>query len=166
MNKSPLIIICFLLLLSCNKKGNHDGGAVAQAAVKDTTQVNDSTQNPKIKVKVNRKFDDKGNLIRYDSTYSYYYESPKRRKGNIRSDSLFRQFKKSFQSSLLDSMNHEMSNIFFNDSLFQYDFFNDDYFGKRFELNQKRFQQMFRKVDSLKADMLKRKFPKGSLKKG
>jgi hypothetical protein len=152
-----------MLLSACKNKSANAQLASAQA--ENNIQQPDSGQNPKIDVKVNRKYDKNGNLIRYDSTYSYYYESPGLKNGNIRSDSLFRQFKNSFQNSLHDSINNEMNSIFFNDSLFQYDFFNSDYFSKRFQLNQKRFEEMFRDIDSLKSSMFKNQYPKGSLKK-
>ncbi len=56
-------------------------------------QVNDKTGSnkldtinkiePKTNIKVNKEYDENGNLIRYDSTYSYYYS-------NIEGDSLLR----------------------------------------------------------------------------
>jgi hypothetical protein len=163
MKKAYLVFCCIVLFSTCKNKNSNQ--QIVSAQTENKSNHPDTTSNPKIDVKVNRKYDDKGNLIRFDSSYSYYYESPGLKSSAIRSDSLYRQFKNSFQSNLLDSMRSEMNKIFFNDSLFQYDFFNSDYFSKRFELNQKRFQEMFRGIDSLKSDVFKNEYPKGNIKK-
>lgn len=40
--------------------------------------------------------------------------------------------------------------MFFVDSLSGYDFYKDDFFSKRFELNKDYFIQMFNEMDSIK----------------
>jgi len=124
----------------------------------------DSTLNPKVDVKVNKKFDEKGNLIQYDSTYSYFYSSPGFKENGMNRDSVFNDFKMRFQNDYRGLLDDNINSTFFTDSLFKYDFFNDDYFSKRFELNRERFEDAFRQLDSVKSEMLKRSYPKGKTK--
>ena len=64
MKTLAIILLAFSTVFACNKP-----------TAKQTTAVSD-TANPKTSVTVNKKYDDKGNLIRYDSSYSYSYKSP------------------------------------------------------------------------------------------
>jgi hypothetical protein len=125
----------------------------------------DTASNPKINVRVNRKYDDKGNLIRYDSTYSYYYASPEGQVKSIGGDTLYNNFKSFFRQRYDTLFGNNMNDIFLNDSLFGYDFFNKDYFSKRFEINKKSLEDMFRRMDSLKEDFLLRGYPQGRIEK-
>jgi hypothetical protein len=97
---------------------------------------------PKTDIRVNKKYDDKGNLIQYDSTYSYFYSSPGF-KNSISSDSLFNNFKIPLRNDYKGLLDENMNSIFFNDSLFKYDFYNSDYFSRRFHMNMLKFENMF-----------------------
>jgi hypothetical protein len=124
----------------------------------------DTTNNPKTDIKVNKQYDKKGNLIEYDSTYSYFYSSPGM-KNSISSDSLFNKLKTPLQNDYQGLLDKNMNNIFFNDSLFKYDFYNNDYFSKRFQMNMLQFQNMFKEMDSLKQQMFRQRYPEGVMKK-
>src|SRR5437868_5432184 len=109
-----------LVITSCNSRNKKESSEVMssntsgyQELPQDKTQVNDTGSNPKIDVSVNRKYDSLGNLIRFDSTYSYFYQSPQLKNINIRSDSLYQRFKNSFHNHFLDSLNLEMNKVFF-----------------------------------------------------
>jgi hypothetical protein len=124
----------------------------------------DTLNKPKIKVNVNKRYDDKGRIVQFDSTYSYSYTSPR---GQMQSsnDSVFKDFRSFFDKNYSDFFNRQNNNIFFNDSLFKYDFFNEDYFSKRFQLNQKALEKMYQQMDSLKQNFLKHNYPQGYQKK-
>ena len=124
----------------------------------------DSLVKPQTDIRVNKKYDDKGNLVQYDSTYSYVYSSPGFR-NSISSDSLFNNFKMPLQKGYRGLLDENMNSIFFNDSLFKYDFYNNDYFSKRFQLNMQRFENIFRQMDSVKSDMFRQNYPEGTVKK-
>lgn len=140
------------------KKKQPDNSSKLYAAI-------DTIHRPKTDIQVNKKFDDKGNLIQYDSTYSYFYSSPNSRFNNINSDSVFKNFNEPFGNNFNDLFDENMNSIFFNDSLFKYDFYNKDYFSKRFQLNMRRFENMFKEMDSLKSDWLNQTYPQGNIKK-
>jgi hypothetical protein len=101
---------------------------------------------PKVDVRVNKVYDDKGNLVRYDSTYSSVYNDLGA--DSLRMDSLMQQFLGQYGGP--GGMGPGMDNLFFNDSLLGFDFFHDDFFRKRMELNQQYMQDMMQRMDSLK----------------
>jgi hypothetical protein len=161
--KLMFMSVLFVVFSGCN--GQTQKGNTQQANEnKDKITISDSLNKPRVSVKVNKQYDDKGNVIKFDSTYSYYYSGSK---GALRSanDSVFSSFRTFFERSHPGLMDRNINNIFFNDSLFKYDFFNDDYFQKRFELNEKMFGHMYQQMDSIKRDFLQHNYPNGQQKK-
>ncbi len=131
------VIISFLVLTSCNSQ------------IKSDTQVkNKDTIKPKEKIEVHKEYDKKGNLIRIDSTYTYFYS-------NIKNDSILE--KEIFNNFRLD-LNNQFKSF---DSIFMKDFFQeppfritefytDDFFQNNFKYHQKRIETIFKEMDSLK----------------
>jgi hypothetical protein len=159
MKKIAFISIA-ALLIACQQPA--DNSALAQMVAKAKR---DTANKPKTEVHVNKKYDDKGNLLRYDSSYSYHYVSPGGKLQNIETDTLFRHFKSYYLSNYDTMFNNNFGSIFLNDSLFKYDFMQPDYFLKRYELNSKRFEQMARDMDSIKTQYLRQGYPQGEMKK-
>ncbi len=103
---------------------------------------------PKTNIIVNKEYDDNGNLIKYDSTYTYYYSNIE---GNPElKDSILNQFKNTFNDKYFFSDEPFFDNLFFNDSLLMYDFYKEDFFTKRFNDNMKMMEQLFMQMDSVK----------------
>lgn len=125
----------------------------------------DTLNKPKVNIKVNKQFDDKGNIVQYDSTYSYYYSSPGGNIMHLSNDSVYHRFRSFFNKTYPGFFIPPYDDIFFNDSLYKHDFFNKDYFEKRFELNRKMFERMYQQMDSLKENYLEQTYPKGEQKK-
>ncbi|WP_317899861.1 hypothetical protein [Aurantibacillus circumpalustris] len=147
-------------LNSCSAQPNSNENVKQE----QTNLLGDSLNHPDINVKVNKQFDKNGNIIKYDSTYSYVYKSgPKGMR--VDNDSIYAQFKNFFQLNSSSLLNREKDRVFLEDSLFQYDFFNDDYFEKRFDLNQNIFRDFFKQMDSIKTNFLIERYPKGNSKK-
>lgn len=77
--KIAFISILAVLFFSCNgqnsknptqsKKGNDPLSS-------NELNASDTVNRPKINVNVNKRFDDKGRIVQFDSTYSYFYSSP------------------------------------------------------------------------------------------
>lgn len=162
--KSTLLSLLFFIFLSCNGQTQKGNEQLLSDKSKDTIVKDESSDKPKIDVKVNKQYDDKGRIIKFDSTYSYFYSSPK---GSLQlgNDSVYDGFRSFFEKSYSTLMDRHSNNIFFNDSLFKYDFFSDNYFQKRFELNKKMFENMYQQMDSIKRDYLKESYPNGHQKK-
>ncbi len=156
-----------VLFLSCNGQNakNKDQSQIIDkqeraAAVSPT----DTLNRPKINVNVNKRYDDKGKIVQFDSSYSYFFSSP----GGIRhmnNDSIFNRFQSFFNKSYPNFFEYQNKDIFFNDSLFKYDFFNHDYFLKRYQLNQKNFEGFYKRMDSLKQEFMQQTYPNGYPKK-
>ena len=161
--KIMLVSLFFVVFSGCNGQTPKGNSQLAETK-KVTAQKEDSLDKPRTDVKVNRQYDDKGNIVRFDSTYSYFYSSPKGSM-HLRNDSVFSSFRSFFEKRYLNLMDRHNNNIFFNDSLFKYDFFNDDYFQKRFELNNKMFENMYQQMDSIKRGFMKQNYPNGYQKK-
>jgi hypothetical protein len=125
----------------------------------------DSAVKPKVDVRVNKKYDEKGNLVQFDSTYSYFYSAPGLKRSSISSDSLFGNFKLPLRNQYEGLMDENMNSVFFNDTMFKYDFYNSDYFSKRFHLNIPKFEELFRQMDSIKSDMFRNTYPEGAIRK-
>jgi hypothetical protein len=161
--KIMLVSLLFMVFSGCNGQTKNEKSELAETK-KVLPLKGDPLDKPKIDVKVNRQYDDKGNIVKFDSTYSYFYSSPK---GSMHSgnDSVFSGFRSFFEKSYPNLMDHRTNNIFFNDSLFKYDFFNDDYFQKRFELNNKIFENIYQQMDSIKRGYMKKNYPNGYQKK-
>lgn len=121
-------------------------------------------ENPKVAIKVNKKYDDRGNLIYLDSTYSYFYSSNGRDSIQISVDSAFKQFQSYYDKGFSSKIENKINELFWNDSLFKYDFLNKDFFSKRFELNRERMDKIFQEIDSLKNEFLIKPKKESSIK--
>ncbi len=102
---------------------------------------------PETNVKVNKEYDENGNLIRYDSTYTYFYSNVDDAK--VR-DSILSNFKKHFNDTYFFSDEPFFNDLFFEDSLMQYDFYKNDFFSKRFKNNMMMMEDLFKEMDSIK----------------
>jgi hypothetical protein len=143
--KKLIVVACLIFLFVSS-------GCTAQE--KKKTELENSNKNqPKTNIVVNKEYDKNGNLIKYDSTYSSIYS-------NIHGDSTladtsFLSFQKDFMENFPDMQKPFIDNMFFNDSLLNYDFYKKDFFTKRFQFNRERFDKLFEKMDSLKNDFYK-----------
>ena len=142
-----LTIVVFLGYLNCN-------GQIADNGI------DKGKNSPKKNIKVNKEYDDQGNLIRYDSTYSYSYSSMDN--DSIPADSIFSMFRDHFNHQFGFSEDPFFKDFFFQDSLMKDDFFNDDFFMKRFRENMKQMDELFQEMDSVKNDFYKKNMNQGS----
>jgi hypothetical protein len=105
---------------------------------------------PHEEISVNRKYDDKGNLIEFDSTYSSYYSTYTGDTLNV--DSVMHNFESYF--------NHRISrlgydNFFSEDSTIMPGFFHDDYFEQQFFNHDDMMLKMMREMDSIKNEFFR-----------
>src|SRR5688572_795856 len=140
-----LLLVLPLLLSSCHEKTN---GQTADDKQKVASAEADSVKQPKVNIKVNRHYDDKGNVVGFDSTYTSFYSNVQG--DTSRMDSLMGSFDKYFNKDYSSIFNNEFNSLFFNDSLRYPDFFHSDYFMKRYELNDHYFRGMMNRMDSIK----------------
>jgi hypothetical protein len=140
-----LVMMLTVVATSCS----HDTHGQDNASVKKNSgTAPDSADQPNVNIRVNRKYDDKGNLVGFDSTYSSYYS--KLQGDTSRMDSLMKGFDKYFDRNYSRLFDQQFNTLFFNDSLRYPDFFHNDFFMKRYELNDTYLRGMMRRMDSIK----------------
>jgi hypothetical protein len=139
-----IAIVLSLILHSCNGQIN-----------KEKNQ-DKNLNSPQTNIKVNKQYDKNGNLIRYDSTYSYYYSNIKN-DTSLR-DSIFNNFKSHFNQKYFFSDEPFFNHSFFEDSLLKYDFYKYDFFLNRFRRNMERMDSLFWGMDSVKNEFFNKQF--------
>lgn len=115
--------------------------------------------NPKVDIRVNKEYDDNGNIIRYDSTYSYIYTYPDGSKETLNADSLFKSFQPYFFDRSFEIMRDPFRDFFDKDTFYEKHFFEQNYFMQQFEREKFRFDEMIKKMDSLRNRFLKQTYP-------
>lgn len=161
----PLLLLPLVIFSGCNGQTRKGSDQILTDKNKGLAVTADTLTKPEVKIKVNKQYDDRGNIVKYDSTYSYFYSSPGGKILESSNDSVFNKFRNFFNTNYPDFLNPQYNSIFYNDSLFKYDFFNGDYFQKRFEMNRAIFDKIYKQMDSLKLDYLQHNYPNGHQKK-
>lgn len=153
-----LVLMLSSVLVSCN----------AQTKTEKTDKIEESkpkTEQPKGTWKVDKEFDENGNLIRYDSIYSWSSDGKFEDLSKIDRDSLLNNFESKFYEHFSQFKNDGFEDIFESDSLFSRHFFNDDFFrsdfGEEFmdidKIRQKMFDRQKRFLEKYSKDFEKKK---------
>ncbi|SDB31570.1 hypothetical protein SAMN03097699_0661 [Flavobacteriaceae bacterium MAR_2010_188] len=143
MKRYFLLFMIGLLSVSCNGQKN------------DTrkTEIIESegkvVEQPKGSWKVDKEFDENGNLIRYDSIYSWSSDGKLDDLSVLDKDSLLQSFKSRFFTNFSDFENNGFDEVFTKDSLFSKHYFNDDFFGSDFGKD-------FMNIDKITQQMIER----------
>ena len=143
MKKYILLFMVSLLSISCKGQENE-----TKKVEKEKNQTN-IVENPKGTWKVDKEFDENGNLIRYDSIYSWSSNDKFDNLSLSDKDSLMQSFKSRFFSNYSGFENQGFKDVFSQDSLFSNHFFNDDFFGSNFGND-------FMDIDKLRQQMIAR----------
>ncbi|WP_437396574.1 hypothetical protein [Flagellimonas lutimaris] len=133
MKRTLFLVAALLLMVGCHsqeKKEQTKG-----------TKDNISQEQPKGSWEVNREYDENGNLIAYDSIYSWSSSDLGQEMAKMDKDSLLQNFRMQFSKEFSPLDDEQFNNFFSNDSLFTKRFFQDDFFespiGKDFmDLNE------------------------------
>ncbi|WP_178984851.1 hypothetical protein [Winogradskyella helgolandensis] len=139
------LIVLMMLFLGTSCSGQHDKSN--EASVK--TQDKANKIEPQGSWKVDKEFDAEGNLIRYDSIYSWSSSDDLEGLSFEEKDSLMQTFKSRFFTNFSSFKNEEFEDVFSQDSLFSKHFFNDDFFGSDFGND-------FMNLDKIRQQMLER----------
>jgi len=121
MKKYMLLVVVGLLCIGCNGQNNEH----------NKTQIIEK-EHPKGSWKVDKEFDEQGNLIKYDSIYSWSSSDISDGISTMDHDSLMQRFKSKFFSQYSKFQDDGFDSVFSEDSLFSQHFFNDDFFGSDF----------------------------------
>jgi len=115
-------------------------------------------QQPEENWTVNKRYDEKGNLIGYDSTYVWSYTN----KGKIQSiaaDSVLQAFRRQFNKQLPLLFDRTINHSIWGDSLLYRDFARPDYFMQKWEDQYFDMHSMMREMDSLRNTFLRKQYP-------
>ena len=138
-----MFVAVALAISSCQTNGQHDA-----ESKKETAARLDSLNKPKVNIKVNKHYDDKGNVVGFDSTYTSFYSNIDG--DTARMNGLMRSFDSHFNLGTTSFFGRDFDSLFFKDSLRYPDFFHNDFFLKRYELNDPYLRNMMHRMDSVK----------------
>jgi hypothetical protein len=148
-----LVIICtiFLLAVGCQAQSDKTKRSIVHN-FSDTTQ-------PKVNWKVNKQYDDKGNLISYDSTYTWTYSRKNSKDVSINIDSVMTAFRTQFNMQFPSFFNRSFGEPVWSDSLLYNDFLRPDYFMKRYQSQYFDMENIMRSLDSMRNNFLRERYP-------
>jgi hypothetical protein len=137
-----LFMLMLLLPLSaCHEKTNGQEQANTKPMV-----TADSTYKPDVKIQVNKRYDDNGNLVGFDSLYSTFYSTA----SGDTLDRMRHGFEAYFNRQHSTFFNNRMNALFLSDTLSYPDFFHDDFFRQHLQLNDAYMKDMMQRMDSIK----------------
>jgi hypothetical protein len=139
-----LIMISLFLSVSCT----------SQEEVKEKNNIQ-----PKESWNVEKKYDEHGNIIRYDSTYSWSYSNFDGDSVTIGIASIMSSFRPFFDNNYSSIWEEGFGNPIWNDSLLYHDFFSPNYFYNRYKQNFFEMENMMRRMDSIRMDFFKNSYP-------
>jgi hypothetical protein len=142
-------IFGFLLILSLFVSSCHEKTSGQNPEKNPRTSIDaDSLDQPKVNIKVNKHYDDKGNVVGFDSTYTSFYSNVQG--DTAKMDSLMTSFDRYFKRDHSLLFDRDFNSLFFNDSIRYPDFFHNDFFLRRYERNDSYFRDMMNRMDSIK----------------
>jgi len=122
--------MCYALFalfgLSCNAQQNEAGNSETNKIAKS------KLEQPKGDWKVDKAYDKNGNLIRYDSIYSWSSHDNLDSLSTMATDSLLMAVRSRFFQNFSDFNHQGFPEFFSEDSLFNKRFLSDDFFGTDF----------------------------------
>jgi len=154
IKKCGIFLFATLLSLGCNSQENKN----KEEPDKKEEAVTDA---PKGSWKVNREFDEAGNLIRYDSIYSWSSGNNLDELATFDRDSTLKSMQSRFYRnfSQFDFDKEGFGDLFAEDSLFTKRFFNDDFFGNEFGKDFMDIDEMQKRMEAMQKRFLDRYQP-------
>jgi hypothetical protein len=156
MKRIVFLFLVPLLITGCqaqsDKKAEKEGSGISENRITQNVE-------PKVDIKVNKKYDEQGNLIGYDSTYTWSYSTIQGDSANVNADSVFSEFRPLFDEHFPDFNNSLRYGMFDLDSLFYHDFLSHDYFYDWWHRDLMEQEKTFRRMDSLKNEFFNRHYP-------
>ncbi len=141
-----------LLSTGCNGQQQTEEQATVKTEEKEANQ-------PKISWDVKKEMDENGNVIRYDSTYTWSYTTGNGDSMVVDVDSVMRSFHRYFNTRFPSIWDKSFAQPLWQDSLFYRDFYRDDYFYNRWQQDFFRMNDMFRRMDSLRNQFFYDRYP-------
>jgi hypothetical protein len=154
MKKYIVLLLAALLTTSCNSQESKN----KEEPDKKEEVVAEA---PKGSWKVNREYDEAGNLIRYDSIYSWSSGDDLDKLATFDRDSTLKSMQSRFYRnfSQFDFDKEGFGDLFTEDSLFMKRFFNNDFFGNEFGKDFMDIDKMHERMEAMQKQFLDRYKP-------
>ncbi len=146
------MIILAIALIGKGSPAQDDGEASQKSHAQED-------ERPHVRWEVNKKTDEEGNVIRYDSTYTWSYTNMEGDSVSVSVDSVMRSFRDYFNEHFPTMWERSVENPMLRDSIFYRDFFWEDYFRDRWERDRFRIRDMMDRMDSLRNSFFNRHYP-------
>ena len=153
MKTTVILMFVALCITACNaqeKSKKSDKQVVEKSEIKNI---------PKESWMVNKELDDEGNVIRYDSTYTWSYTNVEGDSVSVNVDSVRKSFHRYLNQELPATFERSFMNPNWNDTLFHSEFFKDDFFQNRWERDFYDMDDMFQRMDSLRNHFFQQNYP-------
>lgn len=142
-----------LFTLGCSAQDHSEKGP-------DKTELKKDQKNmPKENWTVKKELDENGNVIAYDSTYTWSYSTENGDSFSVNVDSVMQSIKSYFSKNMPSVWDKSLMDPMLNDSLLQRDLFSDDYFHERWKDDFFDMDKMFDRMDSIRNQFFKQEFP-------
>lgn len=155
MKKYIILLLAAFLSTSCNSQETIN----KDERNKDNKAA--TTETPKGSWKVNKEFDEAGNIIRYDSIYSWSSGDNLNELATFDRDSTLKSMQSRFYRnfSQFDFDKEGFGDLFAEDSLFTKQFFNNDFFENDFGKDFMDIDKMHERMESMQKRFLQRYQP-------
>lgn len=150
--KKIMILILVFMIVGCESQQKEKQKA------KNNQQM-DTIIKPKEKWDVKKEYDELGNLIKFDSIYSYSYSNIDGDLMQVNLDSIMFSYKKHFENTYPFKGGEYFRFFPGNDSLFMNEFFKKDYFFKSWQKRHSDLEKMIKRMDSTRNSYLKKVYP-------
>ncbi|MCA0132917.1 hypothetical protein [Winogradskyella alexanderae] len=146
MKKVVFFLIATIFVTSCNTQDKKS----ANNRATNKEAVTDSIKRPKESWKVNKEVDEDGNIIRYDSIYSWSSSGPIK---GLENDSIFDKMQ-AMMHKRFSMLQPSISGFAKHDSImkqfFDDDFFSDDFFSNSLDPNFPSMDDMIKRMEAMR----------------
>ncbi|HET8736001.1 MAG TPA: hypothetical protein VFM69_05360 [Pricia sp.] len=147
MKRLAIFTMAAIFNLNCN--------AQEQKTQKEKEGLAQNTEKPEGTWKVEKEFDEDGNLIRYDSIYSWSSDGDFEGLSTLDNDSAIESMRSKFNAYFPD-IEEDFKGFFQNDSLFSERFFNEDFFRSEFGKDFMDLDSLHERLEAIQQSFLEK----------
>jgi len=155
MRKIAILSLAAMLTVSCNAQENKKEGELSN---EHDIKLSSSVE-PLGTWKVDKEFDENGNLIRYDSIYSWSSADNFDALSAQERDSILQSMQSEFYRNFSHFSNQGFDDIFSSDSLFTNRFFDDAFFTSQFGADFRDIDRMHQRMEAMRKEFLEKYQP-------
>lgn len=161
MGNKVLWFLFIFSLLSCKGQDQKK-----EENLKSEQKIEERTSEvPEGRWEVHKELDENGNVIRYDSIYSWSSSGDYDELSKFNIDSLMRSHRSFVQKRFSAMRDNDFSYLFGQDSLFPRSFFEEDMFMNQFGKDFPELEAMKRRMERMEEEMMQEFFSKGHYQK-